>query len=240
MKKHIPNILTSLNLLCGWASIYFSFKGDFSLSMSLIVFASLFDFLDGFAAKKLNVQSDLGAQLDSFADLVTFGIAPSIVVYKLSTFTDSNLSNNLQLFIFLLIGLIPVFAAIRLAKFNINKEKTNHFIGLPSPAFALIVVAFSSMFIAYDKQISNFTNYQFVFPCIMILISLLMVSKLKFISFKFDNYNFNQNKLRYLLIICSVLSSMFLLIIGKVFFITPMVLLLYILFSLSSNLEGLN
>ena len=85
MKKNIPNIITSMNLLLGWTSIYFAYLAEIELAIGAILLASVFDYFDGFAARKLNVQSALGTQLDSFADLITFGIAPAIIVYFVST-----------------------------------------------------------------------------------------------------------------------------------------------------------
>ena len=95
MKKNIPNIITSLNLLLGWTSIYFAYLGEIDWAVSVILLASLFDYLDGFTARKFNVQSALGAQLDSFADLITFGIAPVIIVFFVSSISLFYVEKNL-------------------------------------------------------------------------------------------------------------------------------------------------
>tara|TARA_B100001287_G_scaffold42180_1_gene31270 strand:- start:20159 stop:20872 length:714 start_codon:yes stop_codon:yes gene_type:complete len=235
MKKHIPNILTSLNLLCGWLSIYFSFNQAFKVAIFLIVFASVFDFLDGFFAKKFNVQSEIGAQLDSFADLTTFGISPAILVYNISANYISLDEPNVQLIFYLIIGLMPIFSAIRLAKFNISNKLTSHFLGLPTPAFALIIVSLSILFLDQIKSNVLLTNYPIIYPSIAVIFSFLMVSSLKFISFKFESFDFSNNRLRYLLLICALISTLVLLFVGNIIFITPFILLLYTLFSFASN-----
>ena len=108
MKKNIPNIITSMNLLLGWTSIYFAYLGEIDWAVGLILLASLFDYLDGFAARKLNVQSALGTQLDSFADLVTFGIAPAVIVYFVSTLSLFFVENGIEFWLFLILGFVPL------------------------------------------------------------------------------------------------------------------------------------
>ena len=125
MKKHIPNLLTLCNLILGWVSMYFAFSLNVKMAIYSIILASIFDFLDGFTARILNITSNLGAQLDSLADFITFGIAPALIVYNLIISQPSFLILNSNLLLFLCIGLVPVFAAIRLARFNSNQEKTS-------------------------------------------------------------------------------------------------------------------
>ena len=237
MKKHVPNILTSLNLLCGWLSIYFSFEQSFNTAIFLIVFASVFDFLDGFFAKRLNVQSDLGAQLDSFADLTTFGVSPAILVYNVGVNYIGLNEPNDQLIFYLIIGLMPIFSALRLAKFNISNEVKSYFIGLPTPAFALIIVSISILFLDQIQYNILLINHPIIYPSIAIAFSALMVSRLKFISFKFESFDFSSNRLRYLLLIFSAIIALVLLIMGMIIFIAPLILLLYTVFSIASNLE---
>lgn len=238
MKKHIPNTFTSINLLFGWASIFFTYEGSLSISILLIVLAAGFDFMDGFAARMLNVQSELGAQLDSFADLVTFGIAPAAIVYNISNDLLGFQDLRFKVFLVVMIGLIPVFTALRLAKFNLIKEKLDYFVGLPSPAFALIAISFSSLILVYKPYVLTFPNFKFYYPVLMILIGLLMVSKWKFIAFKFSSYSFAENKFKYSLILISILLALVLLFLGNLVLITPIILLLYLLFSLIYNFSS--
>ena len=235
MKKNIPNIITSFNLLLGWTSIYFAYTGEIYLGIGAILLASIFDYLDGFAARKLNVQSALGTQLDSFADLITFGIAPAVIVYFVSTLSLFFVEKEIEFWLFLILGLIPLLGAIRLARFNTVVEESSFFIGLPIPAFALITISLTWTYIEYSSLMINFANYQFFFPFTIFLISFLMVSKWKFLSLKVKNLNFKQNKLIYLWLISSIICLTFLIIFGNTFLILPIVLLLYLLFSLINN-----
>mgnify|MGYP001164177318 CR=1 FL=1 len=236
MKKNIPNIITSMNFLLGWSSIYFAYLGEIDWAIGVILLASIFDYLDGFAARKLNAQSALGAQLDSFADLITFGIAPAVIVYIVSSMSLFFHEKGLGFSLFLILGLIPLLGAFRLARFNTVQEESSFFIGLPIPAFALITVSFTWTYIEYNSLIVSIANYQFLFPLTVLLFSLLMVSKWKFLSLKIKNLNFKENKLIYLWVILSIASLILLIIFGNIFLIIPIVLFLYLMFSLINNL----
>ena len=235
MKKNIPNIITSLNLLLGWTSIYFAYLGEIDWAVSVILLASLFDYLDGFTARKFNVQSALGAQLDSFADLITFGIAPVIIVFFVSSISLFYVEKDMGFWLFFVLGLIPLLGAIRLARFNTVKEKSAFFIGLPIPAFALITISLTWTYIEFNTLIANIANHEIIFPTTILLISLLMVSKWKFLSLKVKNLNFDQNKLLFIWVISSLIFLVLLIIFGNSFLILPIVLFLYLLFSLINN-----
>jgi CDP-diacylglycerol--serine O-phosphatidyltransferase len=235
MKKNIPNIITSTNLLLGWTSIYFAYLAEIELAIGAILLASVLDYFDGFAARKLNVQSALGTQLDSFADLVTFGIAPAVIVYFVSSLSLFFVEKHIDFWLFMILGLIPLLGAIRLARFNTLKEESSFFIGLPIPAFALITVSLTWTYLEYSSFLVNITNYQVYLPLTILLISFLMVSKWKFLSLKIKNLNFNANKLIYMWIISSIICLVFLIIFGNTFLILPIVLFLYLSFSLINN-----
>ncbi|MDG1689643.1 MAG: CDP-diacylglycerol--serine O-phosphatidyltransferase [Flavobacteriales bacterium] len=235
MKKNIPNIITSMNLLLGWTSIYFAYSGEIDWAVGVILLASFFDYLDGFAARKLNVQSALGTQLDSFADLVTFGIAPAVIVYFVSTLSLFFVEKEIEFWLFLILGFVPLLGAIRLARFNTVLEESSSFIGLPIPAFALITISLTWTYSEYNSWMLNIANYQVFLPLSVLLISFLMVSKWKFISLKIKNLNFKANKLIYLWVISSIICLVLLIIFGNIFLILPIVLFLYLLFSLINN-----
>jgi len=235
MKKNIPNIITSMNLLLGWTSIYFAYSVEIDWAVGVILLASFFDYLDGFAARKLNVQSALGTQLDSFADLVTFGIAPAVIVYFVSTLSLFFVEKEIEFWLFLILGFVPLLGAIRLARFNTVLEERSSFIGLPIPAFALITVSLIWTYLEYSSFLVNITNYQVYLPLTILLISFLMVSKWKFLSLKIKNLNFNANKLIYMWVISSIICLVLLIIFGNTFLILPIVLFLYLLFSLINN-----
>lgn len=230
MKKHIPNIFTIFNLMLGWLAIFFAFKFSFKPSIYCILIASIFDYLDGFAARKLNVESKLGAQLDSLADFITFGVAPAVIIFNLSISEEIFSEPNFDLLLFLNIGLIPVFAALRLAKFNSTTTHKSHFIGLPSPAFALSAVAITLVLMEYQLD-----DYKIYYPFTMILLSSLMVVKVKFLSFKISNFNIADNKLVFILTFLSLTSFFILIIMGNPILILPIILLLYLLFSIIFN-----
>ena len=235
MKKNIPNIITSMNLLLGWTSIYFAYLAEIELAIGAILLASVFDYFDGFAARKLNVQSALGTQLDSFADLVTFGIAPAIIVYFVSNLSLFFVEKDIDFWLFIFLGLIPLLGAIRLARFNTVKLESSYFIGLPIPAFALITISLTWTYLEYNSWMVNIANYQVFLPLSVLLISFLMVSKWKFISLKIKNLNFKSNKVIYIWVISSIICLVLLIIFGNIFLILPIVLFLYLLFSLINN-----
>jgi CDP-diacylglycerol--serine O-phosphatidyltransferase len=235
MQKYIPNVLTSFNLLLGWTSVYFAFQGNVHIAIISILLASFFDYLDGFAARKLNAQSELGAQLDSFADLITFGIAPAIIIYNVTSISITFKDNILDIFLFVILGLVPLFGAIRLAKFNTIKEKSVVFIGLPIPAFALITISLTWIYVNYNPIISKILNHEIYFLSLVIFFSSLMVSNLIFLSLKFNDYKFKNNKFVFIWIILSIISLFILIISGNILLFIPIVLFLYLLFSIINN-----
>ena len=235
MKKNIPNIITSMNLLLGWTSIYFAYLAEIELAIGAILLASVFDYFDGFAARKLNVQSALGTQLDSFADLITFGIAPAVIVFSVSSLSLLFVEKQMEFWLFLILGFIPLLGAIRLARFNTVVEESPFFIGLPIPAFALITISMTWTYIEYSSWMVNIDNYQVFLPLTIVLISFLMVSKWKFLSLKVKNLNFKPNKLIYMWLISSIICLVLLIIFGNIFLILPIVLFLYLSFSLINN-----
>ena len=148
MMKHIPNFITSLNLAAGFIAIIFAGNGDLVTASWLILAAMVFDFLDGFAARSLKAYSDIGKELDSLADVVSFGVAPALIIYHLlkSSLTLAqpmivNSSGLLASIIVFIPAIMPVAGAIRLAIFNLDTTQTKTFRGLPTPANALAVIS---------------------------------------------------------------------------------------------------
>ena len=142
MSKYLPNLFTLINLSLGFFSILLSSQGNFSSAALLILFASIADFLDGFLAKKLNAVSDLGKQLDSLSDMITFGVSPSILMYYFLL----ELPQTISPYSNYLVVLIPIFSALRLAKFNVDVNQDQNFKGLPTPANALFLVQLKKNF----------------------------------------------------------------------------------------------
>ena len=199
IKKNIPNAITCLNLLFGCIAIVFIFHNRLADASWMVVFAGIADFFDGMAARALKVHSPIGKELDSLADMVSFGVAPGMMIYQLIGTPPLNW-----------IGLmVPVFAALRLAKFNIDTRQTFYFIGLPSPANALLIASFP-LIIAHDSYwhavyFSNVTFVVWFFSAIAVACSALMVSPVNLFSLKIKNTSWNSNKTRYSFLILSLI-----------------------------------
>ncbi len=183
MRKHIPNIITLANLFAGCIAITMAFDGNFTATAVWVIVAALFDFLDGVFARLLKAYSDIGKELDSLADVVSFGVAPAAAVFVL--LRDHTLlpgmAEPIRLYIPYLAFMIPLFSALRLAKFNIDERQTTSFRGLPTPANGLFWVSFT----VAASDIAGSSNI--TFPVIIVLIALfswLMVSEVPMFSLK--------------------------------------------------------
>lgn len=213
MRKYIPNTITTLNLICGTLSIFFSIIGNPTIASYLIFVAALFDFLDGFAARILNAYSDLGKQLDSLADLVSFGLAPSFILFfemvdvmglsiAASDFSAISFSDLILLCspLFLVVA-----SAFRLAKFNLDDQQTDHFLGLPTPASGLFFASIPLVRHSSDFPfLLNLLDQPITFFILSFLISFLMVSSIPMFSLKIKNLKDSANIPAYLLIFISL------------------------------------
>lgn len=212
IKKHIPNSITCLNLLCGCFACMFAFKGYLDaqyvyLAAILMCAAAIFDFLDGLAARLLKAYSPMGKELDSLADLISFGFAPGVIAMQLAIYILSSYE-QLELWqkhIPYIAFLIPVFAGLRLAKFNIDTRQATSFIGLPVPANALFWIGFYSL---VEKYV--WAECIYFWLAMVLLFSYLMVSEIPMFSLKFANLRLKENYLRYILIISTILFVTFL------------------------------
>jgi len=196
--KHIPNFITTLNLFSGSIAVYYAFNGNFEVAFYAILLAALFDFLDGFAARLLQAYSPMGKELDSLADVVSFGLAPGAIAFSL--LEQSNLPTWVRFAGFI----IPVFSALRLAKFNIDERQSDSFIGMPTPANAIfwtgISFSFSSLLIA---------NPLITLVAVVVL-SLLLVSEIPMLALKFKGAGWKKNSTRYLFLVgCLLLLVLF-------------------------------
>lgn len=194
MKKHIPNLITCLNLLTGALGCFYLIERDYHHAIYFVIIAALFDFLDGFAARLLNVQSIIGKELDSLADLISFGLLPSIfMVMSLRSQIES--PDPVYAFAGLM---ILIFSAIRLAKFNVDDRQTHQFIGLPTPANTIMITTIP--FIPETIHLG--------FPTLLtitITSSLLLVANLPMIALKFKGMSWSENKWKYSLIIIALI-----------------------------------
>ena len=221
MSKHIPNLLTISNLICGCTALYLSFQGELVFTAYLIGIATIFDFMDGAAARLLNISNPIGKQLDSLSDMVSFGLVPGSVVFHL--LEESTLSQ----FSFIAL-LIPIFSALRLAKFNVDENQNENFIGLPTPANCLVFVSIP-LITTFNSE--STIAYLFEIPEILLIITILMslalVSKINIFSLKFKNLKFQDNKFKFLLITISII-----LLTCLEFSAIPIIILLYLIISI--------
>lgn len=235
--KHIPNFITSLNLAAGFFAIIFAAKGDMVTASWLILAAMIFDFLDGFSARLLKAYSAIGRELDSLADVVSFGVAPGFIIYQLLNdslslygpmIADSN-SVKVTLILSTTV-LMPVCAALRLAIFNIDVTQATTFKGLPTPANALAVI---SVVIAghysHSAIFNSFTGSPILLIVFTVILSLMMVSRIPLLSLKVSNLKVKGNEGRLILAGLVVVSF-------AIFGINaaPLIIPLYIIASLLS------
>ena len=244
IRKNIPNAITCGNLLCGCLAIMAAFNGKLIVAAYLVGIAAVLDFLDGFVARLLKVHSEIGKQLDSLADMVTFGVVPGFIAYKLLWF--SSLLYHLSSYITLFAFVIPVFSAIRLAKFNIDTRQTDSFIGVPTPAntilwasFPLIlgaslngyVVAVYRSYPASPPQLAGILLNPYFLIGLTLLMSFLLIAELPLFALKFKHFKWKGNEIRFVFLILSVV----LLILFK-FVAIPFIIFLYVILSVINNI----
>ena len=254
IKKHIPNAITCCNLLCGCLAIVQAFEGNLVYSAYLVGLGAIFDFFDGFAARMLKVSSPIGKDLDSLTDMVTFGVVPGIVVFQLYQFSMMNYVERCHgdemppYFVFLKYSafVITIFSAIRLAKFNNDTRQTDSFIGVPTPAVAIFILSIAfilskNYYGVYDFdgclvrsgfiKILAFIAEPHVLFIMSIILSLLLVSELPLFALKFKHFKWKENEIRFVFLGLSLVMLITLQFVG-----IPLIIILYILMSMISNL----
>ncbi len=203
--KNIPNSITCLNLLSGCFACIFAFQGQYDWVALCIGLSALFDFLDGMAARLLHAYSPLGKELDSLADLISFGLAPGLIVMHLMAYNSTfHGMAEYQSWWALSALLIPVFSALRLAKFNIDTRQTTSFIGLPVPANALFWIGICQAVLRMESPVCGYA-----IVALVIIFSLLLVSEIPMFSLKFKNLKWKENYLRYLIIAVAAICLIF-------------------------------
>ena len=238
IKKHIPNIVTLGNLLCGTLATIFAVGGHFEITALFVVLGIFLDFFDGFFARVLKVSGELGKQLDSLADMVTSGVVPGIVLFVL-------LGNNQQLPYDIhaefkismglpLIGLLVTLSACyRLAKFNLDTRQSESFIGLPTPAMSLFIVSLPLVQMHSDIDfVKDLIGNNYFLIGITILFSFLMNSEFHLFSLKFKNYGVKENLFKYILILFSII-----LLITIEYLAVPVIIISYVILSMLKNMK---
>ena len=219
LKAQLPNFITLLNLLSGVVGILWVLEGQLLYGAYFVILSAGFDFLDGFAARLLKVQSDMGKELDSLADVVSFGVLPGILLYSLTkTQTDSQILPYLTL-------IIPMLSAYRLAKFNLDTRQSDRFIGLPTPANALLLSTLPHL-VAHWPELAPWVTSPTALVVIAWATSILLVSDLPLIALKFKNSSFADNAYRYTLLLFGAFCFTWLQLAG-----IPLIIIAYLLLS---------
>ena len=242
MTKHIPNALTLLNLLSGTIATILAVEGNLIGAGFFVILGIFFDFFDGFAARILKVEGELGKQLDSLADMVTSGVVPGIVLFQLIRYSLSDWQSDGLLpsslvedgYSFLpFIGLlITLAAAYRLANFNIDERQSSSFIGVPTPANALFILSLPLILKYSDVAFAvDLIENKWFLIVIALLGSYMMNANVELFSLKFKEYSFKNNKIKYLFIGFTIL---FLILLQ--FVAIPLIIVMYVVFSVIENM----
>lgn len=238
----VPNAITALNLMSGSLAVFFAIDGQLGWASVFILIAAVFDFLDGFAARLLKAYSSIGKELDSLADMVSFGLAPAAIVFTLLEYTmfgvnqpiqdiEANWSQWIVLFTSFV---IPVAGAFRLAKFNTDDRQSEQFLGMPIPANAIFFASLGIILeLGTNLTIQAIILNKYVLLASAFVCSFLMVSELPMFSMKFKNLHLKENALRFLFLGTTVLMLIFLQI-----YALPLIIIWYVLLSAITYLAG--
>lgn len=204
IRKYIPDAITCMNLVSGCISVTMAFRGDLFWAAMWIIFAAVFDFLDGFAARLMKAYSPMGKELDSLSDVVSFGVAPGMILFiTLGEACSALPYGRIMIYIPYLAFIIPAFSGLRLAKFNIDDRQKTSFLGLPVPANALFWASacYSTVSIIHFNE----PLYIIVSLVLAFLSSLMLVSEIPMFSLKISSPSWKGNEIRYILVVCAVL-----------------------------------
>jgi CDP-diacylglycerol---serine O-phosphatidyltransferase len=241
IKKHIPNAITLLNLLAGLFALIHAFNGNYNEAFSLVCLGIFFDFWDGFFARIWKVQSPIGLQLDSLADMVTSGVVPGLVMYKMLGDIQENQSQyNLTEDTYYM-GVVPYLGFLitlascyRLAKFNVDTRQTDSFIGLPTPANALLIMSIPMIqFHSEFEWLVDFLSNPFVLVGVTVLSSYLLNAEIPLFSLKVKNFSWEKYKMQVVFLILSLI-----LIVLLEFIAIPIIILFYVILSVVNNTMG--
>ena len=208
MKKHIPNSITCCNLISGCIATGFAFAGNIKVALLLIIIGAVFDFFDGMFARLLNVSSPIGKELDSLADVITFGLAPSTIIFsQLHVMSYPTFLEPLRDYLPYVAFIMAAFSALRLAKFNLDERQALGFIGLPTPANALF---WGSLLVGVGEKLETRPWALYFILAGVLINSWLLVSEIPMFALKFKHWSFKGNEVKYLfLITCCPLVVIF-------------------------------
>lgn len=238
MTRHLPNFITLLNLFTGCWALVMLFQGNPEDAAWLVFLSAVFDLLDGLVARALHVQSPIGKQLDSLADMVTFGLIPGVVMYQLLQQSDLSAwvqQGAIKEFVSYLPFVVTLFSALRLAKFNVDERQTKEFIGLPTPANTLWVISLPLILLNRPGEWDFILRSAPVILMLCVISSWLLVAEIPLFSFKFSGWSWQANNYPYLLIIISLPLLLFF-----SFAALPPIIGFYVLLSLIRNQRTVN
>jgi CDP-diacylglycerol--serine O-phosphatidyltransferase len=234
IRRNIPNAITCGNLLCGCLAIVQAFEGDLVWAAYLVGIAAILDFFDGFTARLLHVTSPIGKDLDSLADMVTFGVVPGVVMFQLLKVSTLLIVNQpIWLYMPYVAFLIPVFSGIRLAKFNNDARQAESFIGVNTPANSMLICSLPLIIGTGEQSQSSLATFilnPYLLITITVIMSFLLISELPIFSFKFKSFGWAGNQIRYVFLIMALILLVTLQFVG-----IPLVIVLYILMSVINN-----
>ncbi len=225
LKKHLPNAITCANLFSGCVGIVLAFQGELIAAAYAIFLSAIFDFFDGLASRVLKSFSGIGKDLDSLADMVSFGVLPAVIMYQL--FLQAHQIDNVSPWLNFIAFLIPVFSALRLAKFNVDTRQAENFIGMPTPANAILIASFPIIIGHHNQYYTPYLLNPYVLSCFVVVMCTLLVLEMPMMSLKFKNRDFHKNIYRYLLLLFSAILILFF-----KFAAVPVVILFYIILSI--------
>ncbi|KAB5486950.1 MULTISPECIES: CDP-alcohol phosphatidyltransferase family protein [Flagellimonas] len=235
MKSYIPNFLTLLNVLSGCIATVFAVLNQLEWAALFVFIGIFFDFFDGLAARVLKVQSEVGMQLDSLADVITSGLVPGVVMFQLLNMAERGgwnlgvFGHGAEMTVLPFFGFVITLAsAYRLAKFNVDENQVSSFVGLPTPANALLILSLPLILLYHNNELLNgiILNPWFLIG-LTLLSAYLLNSPIALFALKFKNWSFKDNGVRYLFLIGSLIMLLTL-----KFLAIPLIILFYILASL--------
>ena len=197
LKKHIPNTITCCNLISGCIATYYAFQGDFLMALLFIIIGAVFDFFDGMSARLLGVSSPIGKELDSLADDITFGFAPSAIVFGFLLPLTSHLSPLIAFLAFIM----AAFSALRLAKFNLDERQALGFIGLPTPANALF---WGSLIVGLGDKLHSLPYASWLILLGTFVSSWLLVSEIPMFALKFKTWGWKGNEVKFIFLLTCI------------------------------------
>lgn len=237
LRKHVPNIITLLNLTAGLVALVYAFDTNLQMAFIWVCIGIFLDFWDGFFARILNAQSKIGLQLDSLADMVTSGVVPGVVMYKMleniyelsETYAPDNFYMNLLPYIGFI---ITIGSCYRLAKFNVDTRQTDSFIGLPTPANALLIISLPVILNHSDGTgfVFDILSNPYVLVGISLLSAFLLNAEIPLFSLKVKYFNWETNKIQIFFLVLSVLLLFFFQYLG-----IPLIILSYVILSVFNN-----